>query len=81
MSQEINLLHGRNQPRLKIQRQAAKVKLIGFIVLGLYLVAGGALFAYLVWAKGEKSQIQNSIQVKKQHIIGLKKLNLLLCQM
>jgi len=53
------------------------MKLISFIVLGLYLVAGSGLFVYLVWAKGEKSRLQHSIQAKKQCIVGLKKNELL----
>lgn len=73
MSRGIDLLRGRNKGRLKIRKQAVKIKLISFLVLGLYLVAGSGLFVYLVWAKGEKSRLQQSIQVKKQRIVDLKK--------
>jgi len=77
VSQGIDLLRGRNKGRLKVRKQAVKIKLISFLVLGLYLVAGSGLFVYLVWAKGEKSRLQRSIQVKKQRIIDLKKNELL----
>ena len=73
MSQGINLLRGRNKARLKIRKQAVKVKLISFLVLGLYLIASSGLFVYLVWAKGEESRLQRSIQAKKQRVVDLKK--------
>jgi len=73
VNQGINLLRGRNQARLKIQKQAAKIRLISFLVLGVYLIAGSGLFAYLVWARKEKSQLERSIQAKKQRIVSLKK--------